>query len=296
MYTRLKKSIYKTIEPEAEQNKPGHFFNLFIIILITLNVIAVILESVKWLAVPYETFFYNFELISVLIFTVEYLSRVWTCTENPKFSHPVKGRIKYAFSFLALTDLIAILPYYLPFLFPVDMRFVRAFRLLRIFRLLKLARYTCALSILSRGVTRHKDIFGIIFFILTILLIISSSIMYFFESTAQPHLFSSIPMTMWWAIATVTTVGYGDVYPVTMMGKLFGSIIALIAIGIFALPAGVLASAFMEEFNHMKNCPEPLDEDNAKKIMDKLEHMVKLRNKDILNDEEIVDIIRRTLK
>ena len=258
MTENIKKRIYEVIESPAENPLPNKIFNIFIMTLITLNVTSVIIETVNAIASVYSDYLHKFDIISVMIFSVEYLLRIWTCTIDEKYQKPVTGRLKFAASPMAIIDLIAILPFYLP-MFIIDMRFVRVLRLFRLFRLFKLGRYSESLKKFGNVLKLKREELGIAVFIVTILLIFASSIMYHFEHEAQPEAFSSIPKAMWWSVATLTTVGYGDVYPVTNIGKLFGSIIAILGVGMVALPAGILASGFAEEIKHKENeklvCP-----------------------------------------
>jgi len=160
-----------------------------------------------------------------------------------------------------MIDLFAILPFYLPMIIPLDLRFIRAVRLFRLFRLFKLGRYSKALLLLKKVLKEKKEELILIIFVVILLLIIFSSLMYFIEKEAQPEAFSSIPEAMWWGIITLTTVGYGDVYPITPLGKIIGALIAFLGIGIFALPAGILASGLVEivrrkEMNNYKSIEE----------------------------------------
>jgi voltage-gated potassium channel len=200
-----------------------------------------------------------FEVVSVFIFTVEYILRLWTCVEQDAFSTPLKGRIKFMFTPLAVVDLLAILPFYLPMFITLDLRFLRILRLFRIFRLLKMARYLEHFSLMAAVVRRKKEELIITLFMAFMLLILSASLIYYAEREAQPQAFSSIPRAMWWSVNTLTTVGYGDVYPVTAAGRLLGGVIALLGIGVFALPAGILGSGFVEELQKKKarelRCP-----------------------------------------
>ena len=156
-------------------------------------------------------------------------------------------------------DLIAILPFYLPMIMLIDLRFVRVLRLFRLLRVFKLGRYSESLRTLANVLKRKKEELFITIFVVMILLIIASSLMYFIENEAQPEIFSSIPSAMWWGVATLTTVGYGDAYPVTPVGKLLGAVIALLGIGMFALPTGILGSGFVEEMQRKREkrkiCP-----------------------------------------
>ena len=238
-----RQKIYDLTEMTYEKGshkKIYDFFDIFMIGLIILNVISVILESEHDLHIAYKFYFDIFDEISVYIFTMEYITRLWVCTVNPVYSHPLWGRVKFAFTPLLLVDLIAITPFYLPMLFP-DMRFIR------LFRAFKFARYSETLQTFGNVIKAKKMELFTAMMMVFFLLILSSSVMYYVEHEAQPKAFSSILSSMWWGIATLTTVGYGDVYPITPLGKLFGSVIAILGIGMVALPAGILASGFSSE-------------------------------------------------
>ena len=243
----LRARLYRIVECSDPDDWKGQWFDCFMVILIITNVLAVILETVEALATPYAAFFFFFELFSVAVFTVEYSLRLWVAVENDEdeeFRHPVKGRIRYAMKPLALIDLMAIVPFYLAFILAVDLRFMRVFRLLR---LLKLTRYSTAIQTLAATLSTQRRALGAALMIIFILLVFASSIIYAMEREAQPEAFSSIPAAMWWGLATLTTVGYGDVTPVTAVGKVFGAFIMVLGIGMFALPAGILATGFANE-------------------------------------------------
>ncbi|MRS13056.1 MAG: ion transporter [Actinobacteria bacterium] len=214
--------------------------------LIVLNVLAVILESVRSIGEPFATAFYAFEVFSVAVFTIEYVLRIWSCTADSRYSNPVLGRIRYALTPMVLIDLLSFAPFYLVAL-PFDLRFLRVMRLFRLLRVLKLGRYSDSLSLVTRVLRRKRSDLVAAVVVLLVMLVLASSVMYYVEREAQPDVFSSIPAAMWWGVVTFTTVGYGDVYPVTPLGKVLGSLIALLGIGLFALPAGILASGFSEE-------------------------------------------------
>lgn len=250
----LKQRVWEIVEPVEHTDKPNQildYFDIFILILIFLNVAAVILETVRYLAENFQSFFYIFEFFSVVIFSIEYLARVWACASQEKFSHPFWGRLKFVFTPMALIDLLAILPFFLVFL-PVDLRFVRALRLFRLFRVFKLARYSSSLRLFGSVIKNRKEELIITISIMFVLIILTSSFIYYAESEAQPDKFSDIPSSMWWAIVTLTTVGYGDVYPVTPLGKFFAAIIAVLGVGMFALPTGILGASFVEEIEKGK--------------------------------------------
>ncbi|MFT5912449.1 MAG: voltage-gated potassium channel [Paraglaciecola sp.] len=235
-------------------------FIKFIYTLIVVNVIALILESYKEIRGSFGDFFEIFEIFSVLIFTLEYLCRIWAADIDKASSW--KARWNFITSPLGIIDLIAILPFYLPRLFVFDLRIVRILRLFRLLRILKLGRYSKSLKTIIEVLKDVKSQLTITIFVAFIFLVFSSTIMYFLEKDAQPEEFASIGHSFWWAIATLTTVGYGDVYPITAVGKLLSGIIALIGIGFVALPTGIISSAFIEKVQKEKreaqiNCTCP---------------------------------------
>jgi len=253
-----KHEIYSILYGDKSASFTSRLVNGFVIVLILLNVIAVILESVATIHDRFRVIFHWFEIISVLVFSIEYLVRIVVCTESARYRNPITGRIKYSLTPLALLDLFAILPFYLTFI-TVDLRILRILRVLRILRILKLAHYSAALRTFGNVLSAKKAELVLTLFFLVIMLIVSSAFMFYAEKDAQPDVFSSIPMAMWWGITTLTTVGYGDAYPITFVGRLLGSFIAIIGIGMFALPAGILSSGLLEEIQSSHNskniCP-----------------------------------------
>lgn len=236
--------------------------------LIVTNVAAVVLETVRDVHLAWRPAFRALEAFSVAVFAIEYLARLWTAVEQPRFARPLLGRLRWTLTPTALIDLFSILPSLLMFA-GVDLRALRLVRLSRLLRVARLGRYSVALQTLQR-VLRAKapDLLSLLF-LLVVLLVVSSTCMYFLEHEAQPATFSSIPATMWWGIITLTTIGYGDMAPVTGGGRLFGGFIAVLGIGMFALPAGLLGAAFVEEINRQRtarnggpacpHCGKPLD-------------------------------------
>lgn len=274
---KVKRRLFEILEVASAGDLQSRAFDVFIITLIILNVIAVILETVESLYLQFMLFFAIFELFSVAIFTIEYILRLWTCTIDNKFKSSssrfinIKGRIRFAATPLAIVDLLAILPFFLPMIIPYDLRFARALRLFRLFRLLKMARYSNALKTLGNVFKEKKEELFITLFSVLIILIFASSLMYFIESEAQPEAFGSIPLAMWWGVVTLTTVGFGDVYPITPLGRFLGAIVALLGIGLFALPAGILASGFADEIRSSRerrirvcpHCGKDIDEETS---------------------------------
>ncbi|MDR9402114.1 MAG: ion transporter [Halothece sp. Uz-M2-17] len=247
----VKYRVYTFLDLAEPEDLASKCFDIFLLGLIFLNLIAVALETVDSLYEQYQFWFQTFDTFSVAVFTVEYVLRVWSCTVKEPYHHPLWGRLRFMVTPLALIDLLAIIPFYLPLLSP-QMRIGRALRLFRLFRVLKLNRYTDSLSILVRVLRLKQEELILSLFVLSVLLAIASSLIYFAEHNAQPEAFSSIPEAMWWGTITLTTVGYGDVYPITLIGRILGAILAILGIGLFALPAGILASGFSEELQARK--------------------------------------------
>jgi voltage-gated potassium channel len=255
--SKIKQRLYDIFEKDLPDDKVGKVIDNLVFFTIMINIVAVILESVAEIKEQHAMLFWRIETVSVVLFTVEYLIRVWVCDINEKY-RGFWGRIKYILTPMALVDLFAILPFYLPLFFRFDLRFLRVLRMLRLLRVFKLGRYSSALRTLSRVLYSKREELFITLVVVFILLVVASSVMYYVESEAQPKAFSSIPASMWWGIATLTTVGYGDIYPITPVGKFVGAIISIMGIGLFALPAGILGSGFVEELQNKKQskiCP-----------------------------------------
>jgi len=247
---RLRGHIYTLLEVAQEGDRASRIIDLALVVLIAANIVAVIAETEPGLS-AYSNLFRLFEIVSVAIFSVEYILRLWSCPEQREYSLERMSRLRFAARGMMIIDLLAILPFYLGLLVPavrvVDLRFLRTLRLIRVFRIFKLARYSSAMRLLGCVLKAKKEELGIAVVVVLILLILASSLMYFVEHAAQPEVFPSISAAMWWGVATLTTVGYGDVVPVTAPGKLLGTIVAVLGIGLFALPAGILASGFAAE-------------------------------------------------
>ncbi|QDI89351.1 ion transporter [Candidatus Nitrosopumilus sp. SW] len=232
-------------------DKIARGFQFFIISLIAVNVLVVIVETEESVLDEYGYLFTPFEIFSVLVFTGEYAARLIVCKLNPKYQNKKFGLLRFAFSPMMLIDLAAILPFFLPFVV-ADVRFIRIIRLLRLFRMFKLARYSEPMQTLGEVFKSKAGDLAVAFFILFIVLIFASSLMYHAEHEAQPEAFSSIPTSMWWGIVTLTTIGYGDVYPVTVAGKFIAAGVAILGIAVYAIPTGIMASAFTEELRKRK--------------------------------------------
>ncbi|BDD04160.1 ion transporter [Aureibacter tunicatorum] len=244
---KFKEKVFKIISANNKEYLPSKVFDYSIYTIILLNLGAIVLASFAEMEHKYTSIFWKFEIFSVTIFTLEYILRIWTADLLYKNVSRFKAILKFMFSSEGLIDLFAILPFYLPYILKIDLRLLWNLRLIRLLRVLKLGRYSKSIKVVGRVLSQKKADLGVTFFITFILMVVASSLMYNLENEAQPDAFPNILSTFWWAIVTLTTVGYGDVYPITPWGKVIGGIIALLGIGIVALPTGIISSAFMEE-------------------------------------------------
>ncbi|HEY3402875.1 MAG TPA: ion transporter [Ohtaekwangia sp.] len=252
----LRRRLYLTLDPTEKGGIWESIFEFVLVSIIILNIIAILLDSVGEIHEDYKHTFEQFEIFTIVFFTIEYIARIYSIVENPKYSHPVNGRLRYIIQPIAIIDLLAFLPFYFAFM-TVDLRFLRVFRLMVLFRLFKIARYLHALTIFKKVLADRKEQLVLSFLFILFVLVIISFIMFYAEHDAQPDLFSSIPATMWWGISTITTVGYGDMVPVTPLGKFLGGIFAITGVGLLALPAGILSSGFYEMLHkkQTRKCP-----------------------------------------
>jgi len=294
----LRKRLAELLEQGHDGQKSSRIVNLTLIVLISLNVLAIFLETVDPVYDQFHRAFRYFEVFSVAIFTVEYLARVWSSIDLKDMtdSSPIIGRIKYMLRPIALVDLIAILPFYLSFFVAMDLRFLRVLRLLRLF---KLTRYSPALGALLEVIQQESEALLAAIVVLFMMLVIAAGGIYILESDLQPETFGSMPRSMWWAIVTLTTVGYGDVIPVTTLGKLFAGFVGLIGIGMIALPAAILASGFAENIHerHQKY-NQQIRRMLKDGILDENERwqLEKLRKELGLDSDEALDLLDSSLQ
>ncbi|MDP2700254.1 potassium channel family protein [Thalassospira sp.] len=243
MADTLRKRCYLLLSPDYRSSLAARLTNIGLSLLIIISVIAVIFETVEPIADSFGTLLLTIEIISMTVFIIEYAGRVWTAPENPAFDTRF-GRLRYIITPMALVDILAILPAILMIFTSIDLRFIRIIRLLR---LLKFSRYSSGLELMASVVRQQIGTFAAALAALACLLVFSAGIIFLLEHEAQPEVFDNLPKSLYWTIITLATVGYGDVVPITTGGKAFASVIALTGIGIVAVPAGILASAFSSE-------------------------------------------------
>jgi len=258
---KIRAAAYNLIRDDDENSLAASIFDGTIITLILVNVALVILDTFSGFPDWAYALFRHTETVSVIVFTAEYLLRLWTAPLRHQDMRPLRATVKHAFSFMEIVDLLAILPFYLPFIFPIDLRVLRMIRLLRLLRLLKMNRYTTALSSIANVFRRKAAQLLSSMFVVLLLMVMSSVLMYTVENPVQPNVFRNAFSGLWWAVATLTTVGYGDIYPITATGRVISGIIALLGIGLVAVPTGIISAGFVEQMDSRKadgaaTCPQ----------------------------------------
>ncbi len=245
----MKRRVHELLEIDQNGDLQSRWVDTALMLLIVANVAAIVASTEGVVEENAARYLYYFELVSFCIFGVEYLLRVWSCTANDKYAHPVGGRLRYMFRPLMLADATAVVSFFIILLLPsgLDLGALRVIRLLS--RLASLARYSAGMQAVAAVASSRKSELLAVASVIGVLLVLASSLMYIAEHSAQPDKFTSIPSTMWWAVVTITTVGYGDVAPITPLGRLMAGAIALLAIGTFALPAGILGAGFLDQLN-----------------------------------------------
>ena len=254
MYHKVKKQVHILLHPTEGNTRWDKLLNGFLITLILLNLIALMLETEHGFYNEHKFFFDTFDKISVGIFSLEYILRLWSCTHDPKYQHWLWGRLKYMVSLEAMIDLLAILPFYLSRFITIDLRELRLLRLLRLLRIFRLASYMKATKVIVNVFRNRFQELLIAFIMTTGLIIIAACLMYFAEHNAQPEVFKSIPDTLYWSVVTLTTIGYGDMHPITGIGKLL---------------TGIITAGFLEEINKIRkshhiicpHCGKPIETD-----------------------------------
>lgn len=247
LYRKLKIRTHEIIERAKTGDRASLVFDYLIVTLILLNILAIILRSMATIYFTFEYWFQIFEIFSVMIFTVEYILRVWTANLEYPNKDKLASIVKFIISPMALIDLFAILPFYLPMLMPFNLRFFRILRIIRFLRIFKLHRYSSALNLVGKVLREKRNELLVTVFITFMALLVASTLIYYIEHEVQPNAFPNIIVSFWWGISTLTTVGYGDVYPITGWGRFLSGIIAFLGVGLVALPTGIISSGFMQE-------------------------------------------------
>lgn len=245
MYRKIKRRVFEIIEKAEKGDVLSRIFDIFILALIIVNVLSVFLETFN-ISESVRAALYKVEVVSVVIFSLEYILRFWTADLLYENISPLRSRLKYIFSFMALIDLFAILPFYIPLIITVDLRILRMLRLVRLLRAFKANRYTKSLhKILDVIREKSAELISAIF-VLFILMLISSVLIYYIESPVQPEVYKNALSGLWWSIAIFTSVWLGDIYPITAAGKILCALMAILGVAIIAVPTGIISSGFVE--------------------------------------------------
>ena len=246
MAVPVRRRLYEVLERARDDDRLSAVVDIAIICVIGVNVLAIVIESLPWVTPGLKRALYVLEVVSVILFTVEYLLRLWTARYRRPGQGGLAGALRFAVSPAGLIDLLAIVPFYLP-LIGVDLRFVRLLRIARFLRLLKLGRYLRSVSLFGKVLRERRDELLITVMMTALVLLVASILMYYIEGEAQSDKFPNILSSLWWAVVTLTTIGYGDVVPVTGWGRLLSGLVAVMGIGLVAVPTGIVSSGFIEE-------------------------------------------------
>lgn len=271
----FRQRVHALVFPSPYGGQLHHFYDLFIVVWVLISVLAVILESVDSIHYNLAVEFIVLDAVAVLVFSFEYLMRLYSCVEEPRYQRLVVGRLSYATKPVAIIDFLAIIPFFLEVFLHhlIDLRFLRSFRLMRLF---KLARYTGSTNTLFAIIRREAPILATSAFTLMLLVVLVASLGYLFEHEAQPEKFENIPTSIYWAVITLASVGYGDISPVTPMGRFMTTLMALIGLGLFAIPASILSSAFTQELQSQRQAVE--------------NQLFEMLHDGILSDEELAEV------
>ena len=241
----MKQVVFDIIEPDRKNFLPSRIFDQAIATLIVLSV-SVVFAATFDLSTTVVGAFVWIERIASVVFTIEYVLRIWTADLKYPDASPIRARLMYVISGMAIIDLLAILPFWLPMFLPGSLLGVRAIRLVRLLRILKMNRYSEAMASIGDVIReKRREIFGSFFFV-GLLMLVSSLVIYAAEHDAQPEAFKNAFSGLWWAVTTLSTVGYGDIYPVTVVGRIFGAVLALLGVAAVAVPTGIISSGLIE--------------------------------------------------
>lgn len=258
----FRQKVYRQLEPKAWRRKGLSPTNHFLVYLIIIAVIEAVLDTEPAFSAGRETLLNNVEFGLGLIFLVEYVARAWVAVENPTFAKYRYPRLRYLVTPMAIIDLLAVLPALFAFGGASSLA-LRFFRVMRMLRLAKLGRTSKAFKLLREAFVQKRQEFALILGMLMVTILVAGSLLYWAEGGAQPDKFGSIPRAMWWAIVTLTTVGYGDSFPITPLGKFLAGGIAIMGVMLIALPTGLFAASFTEAMEKERDEDEAEEQEKA---------------------------------
>jgi voltage-gated potassium channel len=285
-YDRIKSRVNTILNTYPNEERTARLVRYFLAIFILANTIAVVVSTMPDLPHSFRAQLFAIISVCLTIFAIEYILRLWSCTNNPTFTGRAKDRLRYATSIYMIIDLISIIPIIFPFAFPNDYSMLHIFRLLSIFKLVRYTRHSDALQLLNRVFFKKREIISFLVIFLVFEILFSSTVMYLVENAAQPDKFSSIPAAMWWAAMTVTTVGYGDIVPITPLGKTITGMVTIGGVLLLALPSAILAAGFMEERQKEQTHNNHYGTEAGISL---LERVGNLKERGLINEEEFED-------
>ncbi|WP_319579275.1 ion transporter [uncultured Methanospirillum sp.] len=286
-YDQIKSRVHVILDDPTPGDRTAFRVQWFLALVVLLNAVAIVLATVPSIDRQFRFLFGPLMNSCLLIFTIEYLLRIWSCTSSQNIREIIGDRFRYAMHLYLLIDLISILPIFFPILLHRNLTLLRTVRLLSIFKLGRYSRYSQSLAQLKRVLFRKREIFAIMVFILIFVVLFSSTLLYLIEFPVQPEKFSSIPASMWWSAMTITTVGYGDIYPVTTLGKIIAAGFTFLGVLVLALPSAILATGFIEEKNRHPDS-DPVQRVARAGLMN---HFTSLHDEGKLSDQEYEEYV-----
>lgn len=258
-----RKRLFEIIEIGLPGDVASQMYDAFNILSIVINLVVSVMYTFDDLHAKFGPWLVTVEAITVAFFALDYCLRLWTAKFlRPSLSEP-KAVLRYVFSFSGLVDLLSFLPYYLPVFFPSGAVAFRMFRVARVFRLFRVNAYYDSLGVITEVISsKRQQLFSSVF-ILLVLMLASSLCMYSLEHEAQPQVFTNAFSGIWWSVSTLLTIGYGDIYPVTTMGKVFSIFITFLGVGMVAIPTGIISAGFVDQYTRIKRISEYADEDEV---------------------------------
>ncbi|PWR73409.1 ion transporter [Methanospirillum stamsii] len=292
-YQDARAYIHNILDNPSLEDRNAQFLHVILASAILVNTIAVILYTVKSIAFHYGVMLNLIMNTCITIFLIEYILRIWSCTQTTVPYRMITDRIRYAANIYLLIDLVSVLPLFIPVIVPSDLAVIRFSRLISIFKLGRFTRYTSSLTQLKQVIRRKSEIIVIMLFSLVFVILFSSTIMYVVENHVQPDKFSSIPASLWWAVMTVTTVGYGDIIPVTTVGKIIAGVITISGVLVLALPSAIMASGFIEEKERARN--NEIVRINMESSLALIDKLGSLHSKGYITDEEYLTLKKQII-
>ncbi len=280
---KFKLRIYNLIQDDDPDVLKINIFDSLIIFLIFLNIILVIIDTFN-IPKSIESIFDVIEVISITIFTIEYLLRVWTSDLIYPNKNKLWSRLKYIFSFMAIVDLLSILPFFIPFIIPIDLRTLRIFRLFRLVRLFKFNRYTSAFSNIMSVIKNKADQLISVSIAIFLLMIISSVMMFNLENSVQPDIFENAFSGFWWTLDTITSAGFNEIQPMTTIGKILSGVVSLLGVGFIAIPTGIISAGFVENTKEQR-----IERTRMERIQNDLLILSDLFDQEIITKEEYIN-------